>query len=373
MENPEKYSFGKAEDESNRMKQKVEKGLASNDPKAEKQVENEPPTEFRYLKDPIQRALLGKAVEKIIDEVDSISTAEENDSPNVIFLDKSARPLTTYFINLWRKKFPDKSLPKISFLNIGSELLLKNPSAITTIINESEVKEEIARIRKEYSYLKEAEQGSTVLIIDDVVFSGFTRDMSIKILKEIFPNLNFKFRALTKARGDDKMDTRIELNKVPRLFDSVPKDMTSDFLMTFAPWSRKKLLKPGDLQKKDVFDTLYGIMDTNQVSLTSSSLKNVEVFKAGSKERELITRLINSRDPDGELEKIYQERVKIQPDANGSFGEVIDTMLSSGGGQENIERREYLYNGLREVKRLRDELNMAANEYWQDKNKLTYK
>ena len=98
-------------------------------------------------------------------------------------------------------------------------------------------------------------------------------------------------------------------------------------------------------------------MDTNQVSLTSSSLKNVEVFKAGSKERELITRLINSRDPDGELEKIYQERVKIQPDANGSFGEVIDTMLSSGGGQENIERREYLYNGLREVKRLRDELN----------------
>lgn len=192
--------------------------------------------EYRFFPDKQQRILLGKAVEDVIDHVVSVHEQEEqkegglSEPPNVIFLDKSARPLSTMFLELWSKKHPDKARPNISFLNIGRELIHEEPTTWTQEYKPIEGKQyfemtpaierEIERIKNQYTHLKEAPAGGTIVIIDDVCKTGLSRDAALAILKKAFPNLKFEYHALAEAR--DKTVEKEEYDRSsPQLFDNL--------------------------------------------------------------------------------------------------------------------------------------------------------
>ena len=128
--------------------------------------------EFKILNDPEQRKLLMERVNTMVEII------EQDKYTNVIFLDKSARPLSTLCLDLWRKKFPDKKFPKINFMNIGREIsneLSKKQGKMTIEDAESQGKidehknwirdvspeeiidaigeEEIKRVKNSYKYL----------------------------------------------------------------------------------------------------------------------------------------------------------------------------------------------------------------------------
>ena len=159
-------------------------------------------SEFHFFPNKEQRMLLGKAVEDLIDEV---KISSQDGVPNVIFLDNSARPLSTIFLDLWVKKYPGEKKPNISFLNIGRELIKNNSEKDGDgkdkfQMEEDILKEEVKRVKKQYLYLKKAPSGSVITIADDVESFGFSKDASLKILKEAFPDLEFRYHPLTKVR-----------------------------------------------------------------------------------------------------------------------------------------------------------------------------
>lgn len=309
--------------------------------------------EFKYLKDPHQRFLLGQAVENIVDSVASISEKKKSKRQNIVFLDKSARPLSTYFLNIWKKKFPDKISPNISFLNVGRELKSRDNEA--PAIESQKIKDEIKRLKKEYSFLKKASKGDRVLIIDDIESSGFTKTTVLKILKKAFPDLNFQYKSLVVSRNNTNkkslglFDNKIERSPVyPR-----------GGIKTYPSWSKLVLSSP---DHKDIF-SLSGVVDS-KLSLTSKPFYTLEVFQPGSKERERISKLKKAPDrTDTFMEILYET----QPDKNGSYGEVIDTLNNAVSLEECHKIIDALYDGRKEINKLRKEINLAANEYWENK------
>lgn len=179
-------------------------------------VEKSPAFNFEMLTDPEQRRLLGEATEELIDHVVAVETQEvaatvprdttKRPPPTkrvVVFLDKSARPLSTLFREMWKMKRPDERVPQILFMNIGQE---KNGN------DENDGKNSVPEIMAEevnrFTALHKLPEGSTVTVVDELIDWGGTKRSTEKILKQFFPNTVCDFYYLAQVVSDD-------LNEIP--------------------------------------------------------------------------------------------------------------------------------------------------------------
>jgi hypoxanthine phosphoribosyltransferase len=168
---------------------------------------------FEIINDTEQRRLLMEKVESLVDQI----KAEQ--ITNVVFLDKSARPISVLCRDLWHKKYPDDDFPKTNFINIGREIterlekkygkkswedlrfsnkgkIEKHKKWIEDMsadkITEAIGEEEKQRIQDEYHHLAEAPSGTKVLLVEEIAISGESMIIAQKVLKDIFPSLVFE-------------------------------------------------------------------------------------------------------------------------------------------------------------------------------------
>lgn len=71
--------------------------------------------DYQIMTDPAQRAKLKVKMTQMIEEID------EGDFDTVVFLDKSARPLSWMMQKMWQRKFGTRKMPAIHFLQMGTE------------------------------------------------------------------------------------------------------------------------------------------------------------------------------------------------------------------------------------------------------------
>ncbi len=149
--------------------------------------------EYEILKDPEQRLEMRKRALEVVEDI------YRGKYSNLVFLDKSARPIQTLLRTVWDQQYPEVSFPHVNFINIGREKhgkFLLNP-------------EEIKRIREQYSYLSNAPDGAKVLVVDEYSATGSSLKLAKKILDEVFsigndpttPRLSVDTLAFAKAEG----------------------------------------------------------------------------------------------------------------------------------------------------------------------------
>jgi len=189
--------------------------------KAQNQEEKKIEFKFEVFDDDEQRKLLMEKVEEMVDRIKTEGYS------NIVFLDKSARPLFTLCHDLYSKKYKDDKFPQANFINIGREITEKlekkyshkswedvardedehkkeeyrgwveglSGNAIMEIIGEREKQ----RVAKEYDYLAKASKNSKIAIVQEIDVSGSSTMIARKILKDIFPDLNFESLVLKTA------------------------------------------------------------------------------------------------------------------------------------------------------------------------------
>ena len=156
---------------------------------------------FEILTDPDQRREMRERAREVVRHI------QEKGYSNLVFLDKSARPIQTLLRTVWKQKYPKTPFPKVNFVNIGRETsgrfeqIIKDEKKITDFwergkyldeatpesIAELVGPEEIERIKKEYSYLADAPDGAKILVIDEYSATGRSLGLAKKILETVFP------------------------------------------------------------------------------------------------------------------------------------------------------------------------------------------
>jgi hypothetical protein len=163
-------------------------------------LETEAPQQaYDILSNPIQREIIKRRT------LDLVNAAENKDM--VIFLDKSARPLSHLFRHVYPTVFPDKRLPKIRYVNMGTEkgmnLRLDQIPEITSVENLKTIfgNENIEELQKT---LESGEIPEKRLVIDDVEVSGDTRKRAEHIFK-IINNSEYNFFFFLDSPEDKKL------------------------------------------------------------------------------------------------------------------------------------------------------------------------
>lgn len=182
-------------------------------PPSKSETPQRPSYEYRWMLEPAQRKMLAERMVDIAHEL------EENQTEAVIFLDKSARPLSTLFKDIWEKMHEKtgQKPPAIFFMQIGNEtnkyiedkiyqshpeLFHKHsdlPSDERGFFLFYDIKQwpaqkivdlfepqEIKRMRQTYPGLQKV---SRVAIIDDTEANGDTLFVAKKLAQGLFPNI----------------------------------------------------------------------------------------------------------------------------------------------------------------------------------------
>ncbi|MFA5936987.1 MAG: hypothetical protein WC822_03870 [Candidatus Paceibacterota bacterium] len=300
--------------------------------------------EFRILNDPEQRKLLAERVMELVDQI-------YNDNiKNIIYLDKSARPISTLFSDLWRKKYPNKEMPLVNFINIGTEtghlfekkynthpgyigdedydrfLNSLSKEKIFEIFGEDAIKE----IINKYSYLKLAKDGSVVQLIEEYTNTGESISLAKKILETAFPKLRF-----TKSTLQEQNQTRYAGDESLRLFETWadPNDKSYFKGTVYSPpWRHEK-------SEKD-----YGI--TGVVDSKDSSFIAGGYHKMPTEER---IKAINRQITEMRYQNNETEIAKLQE---------IKSIISNPNFKPDVNQ-------------LRQEMHMVADEYWK-KQEITH-
>lgn len=148
-----------------------------------------------------QKSLLTKRTDELIDEL------QKSNVQMLIFMDRSARPLSWMFRDQWKKRFPDTQSPMIKFVNIGREkgdvVGWGNASYITEYDDDGEELSESSAKQKYWSKLdseeylnkiskdvkKTIKSGAKIMLIDDHSESGYSGDLAREFFKYHFPQL----------------------------------------------------------------------------------------------------------------------------------------------------------------------------------------
>jgi len=145
--------------------------------------------------------------------IELVKTGKEYE--RIIFLDKSARPLSCLFIKLFKKLYPDLPLPQINFLNIGQEKTnrfymdafkkpLIHPNEIfsqLTTVEDLKKMFGIINIDVLIYFYKKGKSGKT-LVVDTIEETGDTKTLTEKILKIIDPANPHDFFVLLSSEKD---------------------------------------------------------------------------------------------------------------------------------------------------------------------------
>lgn len=150
----------------------------------------------------------------------------------VIFLDKTARPFSQLFISLYRFTNPGEPLPAIRFINIGSEkgwpivFYLKRKLGINysgrlrenlEIFNQDGIVKLFGQEKIDYLHrlLLTDRSGEERLVVDDLIYSGTTRSIALRILSGVDKRNNYLFFAFLKSDSD--LDPFCDHGRVPFL------------------------------------------------------------------------------------------------------------------------------------------------------------
>lgn len=131
---------------------------------------------FEFLKDPALRKEIKKRTENLVNRVD------EEDVDVVFFLDKSARPISWLFQDLWKQKFPEKRLPTIRYINVGSGQAVRQKELSGT--SEMDLKDLVQEAKKIFG---KQFQDKTMLVVDEIAMSGITEMTARQFLQNSFP------------------------------------------------------------------------------------------------------------------------------------------------------------------------------------------
>lgn len=88
----------------------------------------------------------------------------------IFFLDKSARPAAYLFRETWRRLLPEKELPKICFINIGSYQNQENDGSLD-------------QLRKKFVGLEE----DNILVANESVITGESLNRAVDTVGKLFP------------------------------------------------------------------------------------------------------------------------------------------------------------------------------------------
>lgn len=117
--------------------------------------------------------------------INLINLSIQQDADTVFFLDKSARPAAHLFRKTWRLCFPQKDMPEVRFVNIGTENGEKYSSSKS--LNE---------LRNAH---RKSVVGKKVIIADEYVDSGGTLVRAKKVFESVFPDARgFMFTGIFK-------------------------------------------------------------------------------------------------------------------------------------------------------------------------------
>ncbi len=137
-------------------------------------VETEPKFRFELIENPEFRKLLKHRVDQLVDRVHN----QHDDC--VVFLDKSARPISWLFKALWANRFPADSLPQLRFINVGTGHQARTePGRIPAMDQEQ------ADYQLQQTFGNQFDDKS-VLIVDEVRASGQSAASAENIMRHAF-------------------------------------------------------------------------------------------------------------------------------------------------------------------------------------------
>lgn len=198
--------------------------------------------EYEVITNPEQREIIKRRAIEMVEAA--------KDCEMVIFLDKTARPLSTLFRDLWPVIYPEKPMPALRFVNIGREkrraledFAERLPHLETDLLKLFNSKgdleeiygtENIAELEKVIS----SQRSGKRLIVDEIEGSGLTAMLAKKILQMIDPNSHYSSFALLESDKDIKSFT---LGEDPPV---VPWD--NYYSLVSEPLPRSFVTVPGD-------------------------------------------------------------------------------------------------------------------------------
>jgi len=244
--------------------------------------EGESPEKFKVLADKEQRGLLAERVDQLVQKV---ATGQVE---NLVFLDKSARPVATLFLDLWRKEFPDKEAPHINFMNIGSEVgvslekelgrenykspdnpddkeyseWLNNLDA-APLIAAAGGQEQFELLKARYKDLASLKEGAEVLIVDEYMQTGESARLAQKIIKTAFPQVNVSAETLAQE------NPAAEKKGKALFFNPIKGGMGAGSYK--APWSMRR---GADWLK---YYGTTGVVDPTEQQLTANSIAKTDI------------------------------------------------------------------------------------------------
>ncbi len=183
---------------------------------AESGEQTKPPREYRIITNVLQREVIKRRAVDLVHEANGFDT--------LIFIDKSARPISYLFRNLWSADQPNKPMPKILFLNIGVEKqkVLQGHSALIwerasdwepfapsiddliPRLTSIEVFEEVygkENISQLLQVLKPKEKGKR-LIVDELEYTGRTHRFIERLLEAINGNNEYDYFNFLETEQD---------------------------------------------------------------------------------------------------------------------------------------------------------------------------
>lgn len=139
------------------------------------EVKEAKPVEFEIVSRREIRQLLRDRVGNLA----NVAATEEIDA--LIFLDKSARPISWLFREIWRREHVDQKRPEIRFVNVGR--------STETYLNRTEDSELLSpgAIGEMRELFGGQFDGKKVVVVDEVVSSGKTLEVAAQLVRDSFP------------------------------------------------------------------------------------------------------------------------------------------------------------------------------------------
>jgi hypoxanthine phosphoribosyltransferase len=169
------------------------------EPKPESPKQEKEEFKYRILDYGEARETLKEKIKELIDLVQ----AENIDY--LVFLDKSARPFSWLFRDMWDKVAEkDAKRPEIRFANIGRSISFaheKQQNKERDVESEETLASDVGQLKQNF---KNQFDDKSVLIVDDISATGGTRQLAEKEFRMAFPNTSINFKTLyTYASADD--------------------------------------------------------------------------------------------------------------------------------------------------------------------------
>lgn len=173
---------------------------------------------LKFESDEVMRAFYVERTEELMDQM------ARREVDTVVYLDKSARPISWFVREFWPVFMKDEKMPETKFANIDANALMKlgpeSPRPTDEDIQEfsfsAEQIEELRDIFTDPSTGKSFFDGKKVLIVDEIFVSGSSLKLAQKLFETVFPNAEFSAIAwMYPGFQEDRRMSRRVIEEVP--------------------------------------------------------------------------------------------------------------------------------------------------------------